>query len=82
MWFLPVKSARTGPIPKGMNPPHPLPCLPGCSQFVPRRARDLTWGRVVFMPPGLLNPRMIFDPLPMRTQFPVPNPANRLRAAR
>lgn len=65
-----------------MNSPHPLPFLQGCIQSVPRRARDLTWGRVVFLPPGLLNPRTIFDPLPMRTRFPGPNPAGRPRAAR
>jgi hypothetical protein len=80
--ILPVKSARTWPIPKGMNSPRPLTFLHGCSLPGPRRARDLTWGRVLFLPPGLLNPRTIFDPLPMRTQFPGPNPAGRPRPAR
>jgi hypothetical protein len=26
--------------------------------------RDITWDRPVFRPPGLPNPRVIFDPLP------------------
>lgn len=34
----------------------------------PRRERDLTWGRIVFHAPALPNPRVVFDPLPFRTQ--------------
>jgi hypothetical protein len=33
-----------------------------------RRTRDVTWGRILFQPPALLNPRLVFDPLPFRTQ--------------
>ncbi len=32
------------------------------------RMRDVTWGRILFHPPALLNPRLVFDPLPFRTQ--------------
>jgi hypothetical protein len=35
----------------------------------PRRQRDILWDRPVFHPPGLPNPRVIFDPLPFRTQL-------------
>jgi hypothetical protein len=31
-----------------------------------RCARDITWGRILFLPPELTNPRMIFDPQPFR----------------
>jgi len=34
----------------------------------PQRVRDITWDRILFQPPELLNPRQIFDPLPFRTQ--------------
>lgn len=30
--------------------------------------RDVTWGRVLFVPPELTNPRIVFDPLPFRSQ--------------
>ncbi len=48
-----------------MNSPYPYP-----SQAVEparRRPRDVTWDRILFQPP-VLNPRMVFDPLPFRTQ--------------
>jgi hypothetical protein len=32
-----------------------------------RLCRDITWGRILFLPPELANPRVIFDPLPFRT---------------
>ncbi len=31
-------------------------------------ARDITWGRPVFLPPMLPNPRIMFDPLPFTAQ--------------
>jgi hypothetical protein len=31
-----------------------------------RLSRDVTWGRFLFLPPELANPRVIFDPLPFR----------------
>ena len=34
--------------------------------------RDVTWGRILFRPPELANPRLIFDPLPFRTHEFVP----------
>ncbi|MBI2814304.1 MAG: hypothetical protein HYX71_08475 [Opitutae bacterium] len=34
----------------------------------PGPKRDLVWGRPVFRPPALPNPRVIFDPLPFTTQ--------------
>jgi len=34
----------------------------------PQRVRDITWDRILFQPPALLNPRQVFDPLPFRTQ--------------
>jgi hypothetical protein len=33
-----------------------------------RFCRDITWGRILFLPPELANPRVIFDPLPFRSQ--------------
>jgi hypothetical protein len=30
------------------------------------RRRDVTWGRVLFVPPALAQPHVIFDPLPFR----------------
>ena len=30
--------------------------------------RDVTWGRILFVPPELTNPRIVFDPLPFRSQ--------------
>ncbi len=36
-----------------------------------RLQRDITWGRLLFLPPELANPRIIFEPLPFRDhQFP------------
>ena len=32
-----------------------------------QRVRDITWDRILFQPPALLNPRQVFDPLPFRT---------------
>lgn len=32
----------------------------------PRLMRDVTWGRLHFLPPELANPRIVFDPLPFR----------------
>jgi hypothetical protein len=43
------------------------------TDFRPQRTRDITWGRILFQPPALLNPRQVFDPLPFRTQ-PLPRP--------
>lgn len=31
--------------------------------------RDIIWDRPVFRPPFLPNPRVVFDPLPFRTQL-------------
>jgi hypothetical protein len=31
--------------------------------------RDVEWDRPVFRPPFLPNPRVVFDPLPFRTQL-------------
>jgi hypothetical protein len=31
--------------------------------------RDIVWDRPVFRPPGLPNPRVVFDPPPFRTQL-------------
>jgi len=53
-----------------MKAPRPLPNPTATVATTPRRSQDLTWGRVVFLPPGLLNPRLIFDPPPMRTRSP------------
>jgi|GEM_PF-1822413 len=50
----------------GMNSPYPF--LSQMTEPAPRRSRDVTWNRILFQPPAL-NPRMIFDPLPFRTQL-------------
>ncbi len=34
-----------------------------------RSLRDIIWDRPVFRPPGLPNPRVVFDPPPFRTQL-------------
>jgi hypothetical protein len=40
-----------------------------------RLRRDVTWGRLVFLPPELANPRVIFDPMPFRAhQFTTARP--------
>jgi hypothetical protein len=33
------------------------------------RAVDVSWGRPVFKAPDIANPRLVFDPLPFRTQL-------------
>ena len=54
-----------------MNTPYPQ--FAQGMDLVPRRTRDVTWGRVLFQPP-MLNPRLVFDPVPFRTQT-LPRPA-------
>jgi hypothetical protein len=46
----------------------PAPFFSSATEPRLRRARDITWGRILFQPPALLNPRQVFDPLPFRTQ--------------
>lgn len=42
------------------------------------RRRDATWGRFLFSPPELVNPQMIFDPLPFRAaEFNAPHRARK-----
>ncbi len=59
-----------------MNTPYPH--FAQTADSLPRRTRDVTWGRILFQPP-LLNPRLVFDPLPFRTQT-VARPARASRA--
>ena len=33
------------------------------------RTVDVSWGRPVFKAPDISNPRLVFDPLPFRTQL-------------
>lgn len=40
--------------------------LPGQGQAM---LRDIVWDRPIFRAPVLPNPRVIFDPLPFRTQL-------------
>ena len=47
------------------NPSHPFSLM---AETAGRRLHDVTWGRILFQPPALLNPRLVFDPLPFRTQ--------------
>ena len=57
----------------------PYPSFPGHgAEPSPRRQRDVTWGRILFQPP-LLNPRLVFDPLPFRTQA-LPRPSRSSRS--
>lgn len=49
------------------------------TEVLPRRVLDVTWGRILFQPPRL-NPRLVFDPLPFRTQT-VTRPARNNRPA-
>ena len=51
---------------EGMQTPYPAFSL--ATEPAARRARDVTWDRILFQPPALLNPRLVFDPLPFRTQ--------------
>lgn len=53
-----------------MNTPYPFG---NHAAATPRRVRDVTWDRVLFQPPELLNPRLVFDPVPFRTQT-IPRP--------
>ena len=32
---------------------------------------DILWGRPIFRAPPLLNPRIVFDPLPFRAVLPL-----------
>ncbi|MFI5336577.1 MAG: hypothetical protein ACHQ5A_12130 [Opitutales bacterium] len=41
------------------------------------RRRDAKWGRFLFLPPELVNPQMIFDPLPFRNTEYTPAHAKR-----
>ncbi len=54
-----------------MNSPYPFFAV--ATEPRPQRARDVTWGRILFQPPELLNPRLVFDPTPFRMQT-VPRP--------
>ena len=49
-----------------MNAPSPF--LSFATEPRPQRVRDITWDRILFQPPALLNPRQVFDPVPFRTQ--------------
>jgi len=49
-----------------MNTPYPSFFSHG-TESAPRRVKDVTWGRILFQPP-LLNPRLVFDPVPFRSQ--------------
>jgi len=49
-----------------MNSPYPFTGL--ATEPRSQRVRDITWDRILFQPPALLNPRQVFDPLPFRTQ--------------
>lgn len=49
-----------------MNTPYPH--FAQGADIMPRRTRDVTWGRILFQPP-MLNPRLVFDPLPFRAQM-------------
>ncbi len=53
-----------------MNSPYPY-LSQAAGPAIPR-PRDITWNRILFQPP-VLNPRMVFDPLPFRTQL-LPRP--------
>lgn len=44
--------------------------------------RDMTWGRFLFLPPILANPRMIFDPQPFRAQHFLSGKSPKLRVQR
>ena len=48
-----------------MNSPYPFTGLATEPRL--QRVRDITWDRILFQPPALLNPRQVFDPLPFRT---------------
>ena len=45
-----------------------LPSLPSLLSSESGLAHDITWGRPLFRPPVLNNPRTIFDPLPFTSQ--------------
>jgi len=48
-----------------MNTPHPITHFAAEPRSQP--VRDITWDRILFQPPALVNPRQVFDPLPFRT---------------
>ena len=39
----------------------------GATNLTSRLRCDVTWGRVLFQPPELTNPHVIFDPMPFRS---------------
>ena len=39
---------------------------------------DVTWGRLLFQPPALTNPHVVFDPMPFRTHEFVPARAKKI----
>lgn len=47
-----------------MNSSYPFASF--ATETRPQRVRDVTWDRILFHPPELLNPRQVFDPLPFR----------------
>jgi len=63
-----------------MNSPYPFLCV--ATEPRPLRVRDITWDRVLFQPPALLNPRQIFEPLPFRMQNQPPRLRSRAPFAR
>lgn len=44
--------------------------------------RDVTWGRILFVPPALVSPRLSFEPLADRAQFFAPAGARKTPAPR
>lgn len=62
-----IKERRACAVIERMNSPNPTPA-PGTGTR-PARARDVTWDRILFQPPSLLNPRLVFDPMPFRSQL-------------
>ena len=44
--------------------------------------RDITWGRVLFLPPELKNARLVFDPQPFRVHEFTPAKLRKQRSGR
>jgi hypothetical protein len=62
-------------------PTHPSKNAGSRESTIKPRLSDVEWGRPLFRAPDCLNPRLVFDPVPFRTQ-PLFAAAPRRSAAR
>ncbi len=54
----------------------------GVTDLASRLRKDVTWGRLLFQPPALTNPHVVFDPMPFRTHEFAPARAKKSAGSR